>query len=424
MIAAPIADNECERLADLRVLRVLDTPPEERFDRIVRLASRVFGVPIAYVALVDANRQWFKAKCGLTVDETGREVSFCGHAILNDRPLIISDARRDERFHDNPLVTGEPYIRFYAGYPLKGPNGHNVGTLCLASPEPRGLEAGSRAIFDELARLAERELNLFDLIQTQHDLLSTRRALARTQDRLSRELAEAAEYVRSQLPAPLTGAVRSESRYLASSQLGGDFFHYHWLDEHRLVAYLLDVCGHGIAPSLLALAVHSAVRRGGLAGAAPDDPSAVLSALSREFPMSENGDKFFTMWYGVFDARDRSLRCASGGHPPAALIDPHGVLHEVGEPGFVVGMMPDSPYETRECTVPPGSSLYVFSDGVFELQLPNDGMFGLDLFLDLLRRAPRDGAGSKVPAVIRQLQAVQDDDTFADDCSLLELRFD
>ena len=116
--------------------KILDTPPEERFDRIVRLARRVFDVPIAYIALVDDDRQWFKARCGIAFDSTGRDVSFCGHTILHDGPLIVPDTHEDERFRDNPLVVNPPYLRFYAGHPLKGQGGYNMGTICLAAPDP------------------------------------------------------------------------------------------------------------------------------------------------------------------------------------------------------------------------------------------------------------------------------------------------
>jgi len=112
-------DNESSRLDTLHALNILDTSHEERFDRLTRLAKRVLGVPIALVSLVDTNRQWFKSKQGLEATETPRDISFCGHAILGDEILVIEDATRDERFHDNPLVTGEPGIRFYAGYPLE-----------------------------------------------------------------------------------------------------------------------------------------------------------------------------------------------------------------------------------------------------------------------------------------------------------------
>ena len=119
MLEPPLPPDEAMRLAALRSLNILDTPAEERFDRITRLAQRLFDVPIALVSLVDTNRQWFKSCQGLDASETPRSISFCGHAILEDGPLIIEDATKDQRFADNPLVTGPPDIRFYTGQPLK-----------------------------------------------------------------------------------------------------------------------------------------------------------------------------------------------------------------------------------------------------------------------------------------------------------------
>ncbi|WP_432823698.1 ATP-binding protein [Trichloromonas sp.] len=159
MLNAPIPDYEEARLAELRGLAILDTPPEERFDRITRVASRLFGVPVALVSLVDANRQWFKSCVGLTVSETPRDISFCGHAILHDEPLIIPDAEQDPRFFDNPLVTGPPHVRFYAGQPLHGPRGQRVGTLCLIDHHPRQLSSDDRRALGDLAAWAETELN-------------------------------------------------------------------------------------------------------------------------------------------------------------------------------------------------------------------------------------------------------------------------
>src|SRR5260221_10690047 len=140
MIAAPIPRNDAERLKALHALGQLDTAPEERFDRITRLLTLVMRVPMAYISLVDSDRQWFKSSCGLTTSQTPRAISFCGHAILSDAPLVVPDAAEDDRFCDNPLVTGEPYIRFYAGLPLNGPGGHKVGTLCVADRRPRVMQ--------------------------------------------------------------------------------------------------------------------------------------------------------------------------------------------------------------------------------------------------------------------------------------------
>lgn len=154
----PTPDNERERLGALRALLLLDTPPEERFDRIVQFAAREFDVPIALISLVDENRQWFKSRVGLDACETSREVSFCGHALSMDAPLVIEDALLDERFADNPLVTGPPHIRFYAGAPLRLPSGLVVGTLCLIDQVPRRLDDIDLGILGSLRTLVVEEL--------------------------------------------------------------------------------------------------------------------------------------------------------------------------------------------------------------------------------------------------------------------------
>jgi diguanylate cyclase (GGDEF)-like protein len=163
MLAPAKPALEDERMHALHALNILDTQPEERFDRLTRLARRLFDVPIALVSLVDSNRQWFKSCQGLTLTETPRDVSFCAHAILSDQILMIPDAGSDERFQDNPLVTGEPKIRFYAGCPLKVGNGSNVGTLCLLDTRPRVLDAEERGLLRDLASMAEQEIAALQL---------------------------------------------------------------------------------------------------------------------------------------------------------------------------------------------------------------------------------------------------------------------
>jgi diguanylate cyclase (GGDEF)-like protein len=163
MLAAPIPINEPVRIATLRTLKLLDTPAEERFDRLTRLARRLFDVPIALVSLIDENRQWFKSCAGLGVSETSRDISFCGHAIMHDDVFMIPDARADSRFHDNPLVTGEPGIRFYAGQPLTVPNGSKLGTLCLIDTRPREFDAEERGLLRDLAQIAEQEIAAIEL---------------------------------------------------------------------------------------------------------------------------------------------------------------------------------------------------------------------------------------------------------------------
>ena len=155
--------NEKERLKTLRSTDILDTDPEERFDRLTRMAQRFFGVSIALVSLVDENRQWFKSKAGLDACETGRDISFCGHAILGNDIFIIEDAIEDERFADNPLVTGEPKIRFYAGVPLRYLDGNKLGTLCIIDQKPRTMDEDECTMLRDLAEMAEGELGAIQL---------------------------------------------------------------------------------------------------------------------------------------------------------------------------------------------------------------------------------------------------------------------
>ena len=158
MKPAPIPDDDDLRLQALRELLILDTPPEQRFDRIVAFASQEFEVPIALVSLVDRNRQWFKARVGLQACETGRDISFCGHAVVERATLLIPDTHADPRFADNPLVLGPPHIRFYAGAPLQLPAGAVVGTLCLIDTRPRRLDRTELAILGSLRDLVVQEL--------------------------------------------------------------------------------------------------------------------------------------------------------------------------------------------------------------------------------------------------------------------------
>ncbi|WP_243288591.1 ATP-binding protein [Geothrix terrae] len=154
----PLPPDEAFRLEVVRSLGLLDTPGEERFDRIARAAARFFRAPVAFVALVDATRLWLKARQGLDQVEAPRDLSFCGHAILAWEPFVVEDARLDARFADNPLVAGPPFIRFYAGMPLRGPGNALVGTLCVIDRAPRVFSRSDRDYLLDMAAWAELEL--------------------------------------------------------------------------------------------------------------------------------------------------------------------------------------------------------------------------------------------------------------------------
>lgn len=167
MMKAELPQNEKERLAALKQLNILDTPLEERFDRITRIVARSLNVPIAAISLIDESRQWFKSIQGLTLIETPRDIAFCAHAILGDELLLVPDATQDERFANNPLVTDKPFIRFYAGYPLSLSKDIRVGTLCVIDHVARELSPEDLAILHDLAKMVESELIAFALSNVQ-----------------------------------------------------------------------------------------------------------------------------------------------------------------------------------------------------------------------------------------------------------------
>lgn len=154
--------EERHRLSTLHALGLLDTAPEDRYDAITDTAAALFDVPISLISLVDSSRQWFKSRHGLKVSETPRDVSFCGHAVLDSEILVVNDTQQDERFHDNPLVTEEPFVRFYAGRPLAASNGQRIGTLCVIDRRARTLSGEERKLLHQLGAWAEAEIRLVE----------------------------------------------------------------------------------------------------------------------------------------------------------------------------------------------------------------------------------------------------------------------
>jgi diguanylate cyclase (GGDEF)-like protein len=189
------AGGESARIAALHRYEVLDSPPEEAFDRITRLVKTVLKMPMAVVSLVDRDRQWFKSRQGVAAAQTARDISFCTHAIMGTEPLIVPDSLADPRFAESPLVRGEPHIRFYVGVPLRNPDGYNLGALCAMDTNPRTLGPEQVDMLKDLSRLVvdELELRLIASIDALTGLM-TRRAFT---DAARRDVARALRYHRS-----------------------------------------------------------------------------------------------------------------------------------------------------------------------------------------------------------------------------------
>ncbi|GEM_PF-342437 len=427
MIIAPIPPNEIERLMSLRVLNILDTPSEERFDRITRLAAKYFNVPIAYVSLIDKDRQWFKSKQGFDICETPRDISFCSHAILREDALIIPDATKDERFKNNPVVTGPPELRFYAGQPLSGPGGFKIGSLCVLDLKPREFDAEKVKALKDFSLMVEHELNLVDALKIQSEFLKTKEELVRSQNYIAHEMAEAAQYVRDLLPPRLSGEVTTDWQFVPSSNIGGDAFGYHWIDKDHFAIYLLDVTGHGVTSALLSISVTNILRSQSLPLTDFRRPAKVLAVLNDIFQMDLHGNKSFTMWYGVYERSSHRLVYASAGHPPAILAGVPSakktVLRRLEKGGVMIGCVPGMEYEEETLDLGESDKLLVFSDGIFEVKM-SDGSRGTFVdFLELIERWAAGGHEMKWLLDEARLKMNGSKESFEDDISIVEVRF-
>jgi sigma-B regulation protein RsbU (phosphoserine phosphatase) len=243
---------------------------------------------------------------------------------------------------------------------------------------------------------------------------------------LESELSEAVDYVRSLLPKPLSGIVQVDARFIPCSQLGGDCFDYYWLDPDYLAIYLLDVSGHGLGATLLSTAVLNLLRSQSLPDVNFYQPHHVLKALNDTFQMTSQNEKYFTIWYGVYNRARRQLMYASAGHPPAILVSDTAAdvagrtVERLKTPGLPIGMLPDASFQSKRHDVPSNSSLYVFSDGTFEASQLRGGSWGLDDFVNLLLDQPPK---VNLDDILTQVQRDSEVESFDDDLSLLRINF-
>jgi len=412
--------RESKRLEDLRSLKLLDTQPEYRFDRITQLASEFFQVPIAYVAFLDSDRQWFKSRVGLCHTETSRDLSFCQYTIHRDEPFIIPDTHLHPVGRNHPLVVGEPYVRFYAGVPLAGPGGHKIGTFCLVDTVPRKFSDEDVTSLLAFAALVEREINLGEIIEIQTELLDTRQQLIEAQQKLDREFSDAGKYVRRMLPPPLSGEEVVDWQFHPSAHLGGDGLGYRRINDDQLAFYVLDVTGHGLGSALLAVTALELLRNP-LAQIDLSRPAEVIDRLNRTFQMKDHAGKFFSAWYGVYSRSARTITYANAGHPPALLLTrsktaPH--LSKTAPGTSVLGILPEIQAPETTLAFSPSSELYLFTDGLYELLDPQGGRGSYDEFLAYLEKQIHAGKPAW-DAILNWLDLARDRRMIDDDVTLL-----
>jgi sigma-B regulation protein RsbU (phosphoserine phosphatase) len=266
-------------------------------------------------------------------------------------------------------------------------------------------------------QLSEKNVQIEEALQDRNQALK----------QLYQELAEAADYVRSILPLPNTeGGIRTDWRYIPSTSLGGDAFGYHMVDEDHFAIYLIDVSGHGVGAALLSVSVMNVLRSQSLPGTDFTDPEQVLASLNMAFPGEENNDMFFTIWYGVYNKSTRELTYASGGHPPALFFDkahagdPHATLLRTAN--NAIGAMPDASYEKGKHLIKEQTQLYVFSDGVYEVEKADGSMWQFDEFRDFMTSI-KTGTQSRLDHRYQHAEDINNLDNFEDDFTILEVAF-
>lgn len=329
-----------------------------------------------------------------------------------------------------PEVDGLTLVRFFRANPPT----REIPLIVLSTKEEPTIkaEAFARGANDYLVKLPDRvELTARIRYHSRaYRALVERneayRRLAESRKQLADEIDQAATYVRSLLPRRLTdGQIQTDWRFVPSTQLGGDSFGYHWLDDDHFALYLLDVSGHGVGASLMSVSAMNVLGSKSLPNVDFLDPGQVLGALDIAFDMERHDGRYFTIWYGVYELSTRNLRYSGGGHPPAALFSGTSMadatlsLLESGGPAIGFGM--NWTFEASELTLPPYSRIYLFSDGAFEIQIADGPMWTQREFLEFLQQKQEDAA--PIDVVLDHCRSIHGVATLDDDCSILQCDF-
>ncbi len=344
-VPAPADPAEARRLQALDQLQLLGTGREERFDRITRLAQRVFDVPIATITLVDEDSLWFKSAQGMPVDRADRQASFCDRTIALGTTHLVSDALADPRYATIPAVTGPPQVRFYAGEPLRGPGGLTVGTLCLFDVRPRTLDAGELALLQELGRWTEQELA--------HSV----------------EMDRAREVQQALLPhrPPELPGYRVAGICRPALAVGGDLFD-HDLVDGDLVLSVADVMGKGPGAAILMATVRAVLRTTVRASGSPEDGCHVLTAANCTLlPDLQRTGSFVTVFHARLDATTGRVRYGDAGHGLALVRRASGRVDRLAGDDLPLGIDADQSWTEHELVLEPGETLFAFSDGLLDV---------------------------------------------------------
>ncbi|SFP00745.1 sigma-B regulation protein RsbU (phosphoserine phosphatase) [Amycolatopsis arida] len=415
---------EAGRLAAVRRYDILDTPPDGAFDRIATLAARWFDVPVATVSIVDEDRIWFKATHGLDgVTQIGRDPGLCASAILGDEVHVINDAASDPQSRDNPLVTGELGVRFYAGAPIVTTDGHRLGTVNVFDTRPREIDEAGMATLNDLAAI------VMDQLELRLSALRTLRSERRLRERVERDRADLEDFARTlqrtlvppTLPAIDGLELASQYRTASPRQVGGDFYDVFALPGDRWAVVLGDVCGKGAPAASLTSFVRYTVRSLALHH---DDPTEVLAELNAALIAEQVGDErplFCTVVLAILTPEPGTgwrATVASGGHPPAWRVAADSRVEPLETPGgTLLGLLPTATFATHRTTLAPGDALVFHTDGLTEATTAAGTLFGEEGLRSFLPGCAGLGAAALIEKATVVLDELGDDRT--DDVAIL-----
>lgn len=337
--------TEERRLAALEEMGVLDTPPDERVDRVARLAKEMFGVPMVSVSLVDRDRQWRKSQIGLGATEAPREDSFCDYTVRQNRMVVVEDASAAEEFADNPFVAGDPHLRFYAGHPLYAPGGEPVGTLCVIDTQPRDFTESQSALLRDLAGWVQAEL-------TRDDELDHAAIIQRALE--SKRL-------------PRVPGLEIAAAAVARGHLSGDFYDL-MPREGALRLTLADAMGKGAGPAIVAAGVRAALRT------APERGIAAAMAGADRLVEEDLGDTgmFVTAVHADIDTRTGAIDLVDAGHGLGLVVRADGTWEHLRSAGLPLGMGfgDEAEREPVHTVLAPGDCFACSSDGLLDVLDP------------------------------------------------------
>lgn len=246
-------------------------------------------------------------------------------------------------------------------------------------------------------------------------------SLDRSQKILARELSKAGDYVVSLLPPELKNDdVETYWRFIPSAQLGGDAFGYHKLDDEHFAMYLIDVCGHGVGSALMSVSALNVLRGETLAGADYKEPASLLSALNKSFQMSDHNGLYFTIWYGVYNKSTGILKYASGGHPPAFVLLNDGTCLKLANENFIIGGLPDFPYSSSEVKIDLPAVLFIYSDGVYEIEKPDNSIWELDEMFQFITKN-RGSDYFEIDSLLKYVKDLSGKEILDDDFSMMKI---